>query len=374
MVKFVRERDYEMKCDLGSGSTGKTVLLFDDQIDEHFVCKKYAPQWKTQQKELYENFVREIKLLHRVFHENVVRVFNYYLYPAQYVGYILMEYVDGPDVEEYIEQHPENINDVFLQVVEGFAYLAERAILHRDIRPQNILVGQDSKVKIIDLGFGKRIEISGDFDKSVALNWWCETPAEFSEKRYDFRTEVYFVGKLFQKLIENNGILHFKYPLVLGEMCDHEPEKRVGTFEEVRRRIRNDKFPEFEFSDSERKAYQVFVEQVCDCLVTIDRTAKFQTDEEIAVRKLEAVYRSGMLSEFVPRVVLVLACFINGTFSYRRDGQIEVSALKSFLSLFSQVTEERRGIVFANLYTRLGGIERTTRKEPPPIDEDQVPF
>lgn len=130
-----------------------------------------------------------------------MRVFNYYLYPEQLAGYILMEYVDGSDVSDYLRDNPQNVNETFLQTIAGFRYLESNGILHRDVRPGNILVRADGAVKIIDLGFGKRVQMPEDFDKSISLNWWCQPPAEFSRNLYDYRTEVYFVGKLFENII-----------------------------------------------------------------------------------------------------------------------------------------------------------------------------
>jgi len=77
--------------------------------------------------------------------------------------------------------------------------------LHRDIRPANILVDNSGTVKIIDLGFGKQIRATKDFDKSLSLNWWCAVPKEFGLGLYDFSTEVYFVGKLFEDLITHHS-------------------------------------------------------------------------------------------------------------------------------------------------------------------------
>jgi serine/threonine-protein kinase len=81
VVSFLRKRDYRFVRELGQGACGKTILLRDDQIDEYFVCKKYLPYSESQRESLFTNFVREIKLLHQIHHPNVVRVFNYYLYP-----------------------------------------------------------------------------------------------------------------------------------------------------------------------------------------------------------------------------------------------------------------------------------------------------
>jgi len=124
IIPFIRRRDYQLLRELGSGACGRTVLLYDDQINEYFACKKFTPYAETERQTLYSNFVREIKILHQIYHENVVRVFNYYLYPDKFTGFILMEFVAGSSIEEYLSEHPEMINEVFLQAISGFQYLA----------------------------------------------------------------------------------------------------------------------------------------------------------------------------------------------------------------------------------------------------------
>src|SRR5437868_267808 len=109
LVTFLRQRDYILVRSLGQGACGQTVLLHDDQIDKYFVCKKYSPFSESRRSELYDNFTREIKLLHLVHHPNVVRIFNSYLYPDQCVGYLLMEFVDGMEIDNYASLRPENI-------------------------------------------------------------------------------------------------------------------------------------------------------------------------------------------------------------------------------------------------------------------------
>lgn len=246
-IAFIRTRDYQLVRELGSGACGQTVLLHDDVIDEDFVCKKYQPYDETVRQELFAAFVREIKLLHRLHHANVVRVFNYYLYPDQYTGYILMEFVDGTDIQEYLAANPEKTNELFLQAISGFKYLEDAGILHRDIRPANLMVAADGVLKIIDLGFGKRVTKSADFEKSISLNWWCEPPADFDDSRYDFTTEVYFVGKLFEKLIRENNIEHFHYTDLLRQMCERNPDHRIGGFSVLAQKIRADQFSEISF-------------------------------------------------------------------------------------------------------------------------------
>ena len=184
IIEFIRTKDYKFIKNIGQGGTGKTVLLKDEIIDETFVCKKYSPYYEEHKDLFFKNFVDEIKILHNIYHKNIVRVFNYYLYPEKTTGYILMEFIDGDDIKNFAFNNPHLINDLFQQTIGGFNYLEQNKILHRDIRPENILVSDEGVVKIIDFGFGKRINYTEDFDKSITLNWRFFPPDDFNNKFY----------------------------------------------------------------------------------------------------------------------------------------------------------------------------------------------
>jgi eukaryotic-like serine/threonine-protein kinase len=233
IIKFVRRRDYQYIRELGAGGFGKTVLLLDDVIDQHFVCKKYAPSDSALTEPLFDNFMNEIKLMHRVFHQNVARIFGYHAQPSQFAGYIIMEYVEGETIGKHVAAAPDSLGSVFRQILEAFCHLEECGVLHRDIRPENILVRSDGVVKVIDLGFGKAVESNDDFNKSITLNWPFAPPREFANGTYDFRTEVYFVGKLFERIMHDNGIVDADLVSVVRRMCQDEPRHRFSAFAEV---------------------------------------------------------------------------------------------------------------------------------------------
>ncbi len=368
IVVFLRRRDYRMVRELGQGACGKTALLYDQQIDEHFVCKKYVPYSEDHREDLFAGFVREIKILHKVLHPNVVRVFNYYLYPEQYSGYILMEYVDGLDIEDHLAGNPEHTNDMFLQAVAGFAYLERVGVLHRDIRPGNLMVGSDGMLKIIDLGFGKTIEYSTDFDKSITLNWWCELPIEFQQARYDFKTEVYFVGKLFQRIIQENQIAHFKYLNVLSAMCQLDPSSRISGFNAVEQTIRSDLFFESDFSEQDLAAYRRFSDALRNQITKIESGAKYATDVPKLRAYLADVYQKVMLEETVPDSAIVVNCFVNGQYYYRKAG-LEVATVRDFLRLLRATLDERANVILANLHTKLDALPRYVE-----LPDDEIPF
>ena len=114
-IQFFRKKQYTFIKLLGQGGTGKTILIKDDVIDEVFVCKKYLTYYPEHQDQYFKYFIDEIKLLHTTYHRNIVRVFNYYLYPESKTGFILMEYIDGKSIDTHIADNPEKVNDIFLQ-------------------------------------------------------------------------------------------------------------------------------------------------------------------------------------------------------------------------------------------------------------------
>lgn len=230
------------------------------------------------------------------------------------------------------------------------------------------MVTKDGVVKIIDLGFGKEVSESKDFDKSITLNWWCETPEEFNSRRYDFGTEVYFVGKLFEKLIRENSISHFVYTDVLRRMCVHDPDARIGTFSAILQAVRNEKFTELEFSYTDQTAYRAFADAMCRHLTKIENGAKYFDDPTIITRQLGDVYQKVMLEGTVPDCAIVTRCFINGTYYYRKAG-FPVQAVRQFLDLLRSCPNERMQILLGNLHTRLDSIPLYTAQP-----DDDVPF
>jgi serine/threonine-protein kinase len=333
-----------LRHELGQGACGKTVLLYDDVIDEHFVCKKYSPLMDEWRETLFKGFVSEIKLLYALHHINIVRVFNYMLYPEKYSGFIFMEYVEGMDIEEYLKVHPENVNEVFLQVVDAFSYLESRNILHRDVRPSNIMVTTDGVVKVIDFGFGKKALESVDFDKSISLNWWCELPAEFEIKKYTHMTEVYFVGKLFNKIISDNTILSFNHSALVNRMTERSQSGRIDSFASVRESALTNTTASVSFTELEKFTYQSFSRSLVSAVSKIVSDAKYFDVDEFSVR-LARVYKGVMLESQVSSSVDVIRCFVNGEYYYSKRYHMPVSVISDFLELLNSSNKEKRNII-----------------------------
>lgn len=377
IIKFVRQKDYKFVEKLSRGGCGTTILLKDEVINELFVCKKYDPfdpekQLDSEFKEkLFENFKEEIKLLHLVHNKNIVRVFNYHIYNEYLTGYIIMEYVKGINITEYLAWFPENINDVFLQVVDGFTYLEKNNILHRDVRPQNIMVTNDGQVKIIDFGFGKQIKSNKDFDKSISLNWWCEPPLDFKQKTYDFKTELYFVGKLFEQIIQENNIETFKYRYELSNMCKTNPEERIDSFANIKQGILENQFLELPFSQEEKSIYLDFANHLSNVISKIKNSTEYYDDIDKIQSKLEELFKKVMLENVLPKNTYIIDCFFKGGYSYWKREDFPIDSLKKIIEMLRSSSKEKKNVILSNLHSRFNAIEREKEDL---IGEDEIPF
>lgn len=367
IIKFIRKRDYIFEKDIGQGGTAKTVLLYDDIINNHFVCKKYEPYYEDLKDVFFKNFVEEIKLLHLIYHINIVRIFNYFLYPEQKTGYILMEYVNGEHIDNYLEKHPENIDSIFIQTIEGFKYLEDNGILHRDIRPQNIIVTEKGIVKIIDFGFGKRVDNISDYDKSITLNWFYDVPNDFEKNKYDHKTEIYFIGKLFEKILNETDSETFSFDDILGKMVLKDYNERIESFEIILKDILTDEISQIEFEEHEIDFYRNFADSLMKIISSIAENAKYITDVSEISNKLERLYKDTILEEVLHNNRSLINCFINGNYRYNEE-IINMYIIHNFINMFRKIPKHKKNIIVRNLINRLESINKY------PEWEDDLPF
>lgn len=365
-IKFIKSKDYSVIKKIGQGGTGRTILIKDETINEIFVCKKYSTYYPEDKYLYYDNFVNEIKLLYKINHPNIVRVFNYYLYPEMTTGYIIMEYINGVDIEEYLSQYPNKINDIFTQTINGFKYLEEQNILHRDIRPSNILVSYSGIVKIIDFGFGKNVQESIDYKKSISLCWPYSLPDDFKAYLYDFSTEVYFVGKLFEKIIIDNNIdSNFKYKEVLEKMITPNHERRIKSFHDVERQILSESAEFIKFTDEEKFLYTNIAEFLMNVCKSVEPTTKYKDDIDLITKSLDDLLWKSVLEEYIQNNSLFIGCFIYPPYRYYLKPIVPTKTFEDFTKWWKKLSIDRKKVVLNNLWLRFDTIKRENKDDLP---------
>lgn len=372
IVKFLRQKDFIKVQDIGSGGTGTTVLLRDPIISEDFVCKKFTPVEGNDSDDSFERFIGEIKFLHLAYHPNVVRVFNYYLYPRSKTGYIFMEYVDGEPIDKFLVINPDKINDLFIQAIEGFSHLEKLGLLHRDIKPANILVSKSGDLKIIDFGFSKITynESTSGTENSILLNWPYSFPEECTEGRYNLRSEIYFLGKLFEKIIHDLELRDFFYQEILKSMVEFEESSRVDSFFSIKRKLIDEDSHEIEFTALEKLRYQKFSDEISNLVTQIYDDAEFDIEYTSVQKKLKKIYLNSILETNIFNISDLISCFILGGFWYKSKSFIPTKILIDFFEVFESSSATKKKVIINNLYYRL----QTTPKYVSTIEDDELPF
>lgn len=356
---------------LGFGGTGDTHLLKDNTTNMEFAFKKYVPKDQTKKDELYERFVDEIKILFKISHPNIVRIYNYYLYSDIKLGYLQMEYIEGTSIDKYEPLLEADWNSIFLQVINAFKYLEEKNILHRDIRPQNILIDKLGKVKIIDFGFGKILEKNENDKNSIILNWpVSKFPEEVTlEGEYANYTEIYFIGKLFEYILTNKniGAETFNYFNIINRMIEYQVKDRYKTFEEVYTDISNGLFSEFNFLDDEKRIYREFSDSVFEKISEYSSEYNPIINTEKIIENIANVLRKNSLEFYIQNNSELIRCFIDNGFTYNNKTNIEKDKVEKFYKWLISLPNNKQINVIENINTKLSNIK--VRKE-----YDDLPF
>ena len=371
VIKFSKPKYYEFVKALKAGGTGKTLLMRDSTINELFVCKKYDPEQKEYEDEFYNRFVEEIKIMYSVYHNNIVRIYDYFLYPEYKTGYIIMEYIKGEHIEEYFRlADGEDINSIFVQIINAFLYLEQHNILHRDIRATNIMIDEKGDIKVIDFGFGKKlIEEQQENQASVLLNWPAsKVPDEIYSEQYGIQTEIFYVGYLIKNIIEKYNIKCFKYGILLEKMIQVNPVNRIHSFEEIQNSIAEQTFEQINFTDEAKEIYQKFANSICALLYQIKDSLSIEKDSSIIIEKLRVILRDNSLEEYITNVTTLISIFVKSDYRYYNN-RVEVYKVKDFYEFFLNQADAVKEIILNNLYGRIGNI--------PVIDsafDEELPF
>lgn len=367
VIQFVKRKDYVMvNNNLGSGSFGKTVLLQDPFIDVLFVAKKYEPEFEGIREQFYHKFLDEIKILHKLNHRNVVRVYNYYAYPEIFTGYIVMEYIDGENLEDFISEYcifsRVSIDNVFIQLIEGFRYIETNGIVHRDIREGNILLDRNGVVKIIDFGIGKLFEKREETEDSLVseINRANSDtlPQEFFDGTYTSQTDMFYLAELFNRLIlakEDPTDADFSFQKVLDKMMQKRPEDRYNSFTEVKEALNKLDF-DTEISEEDKKIYQTFSNSIYKSLSCFLEERKFNHDTSRLIEKLEKVLKDNCFEHIVQENSEIIECIVSGRFKYMPNEAISCADVYKFLNWFKGSTSQSQQLIISNLISKLSRI------------------
>lgn len=376
LIPFVKQKDYIMvNNNLGSGSFGKTVLLQDPFIDELFVCKKYEPEYEGIEELFYKNFLDEIKIMYKLNHPNIVRIYNYYAYEDVCTGYILMEYIDGKNIGDFILGYfppleSTSLDNIFIQLVDAFCYMESCGIVHRDIREGNILIDKNGTVKVIDFGIGKIFskptEVIDSLARGINRDASDTLPQEYYDGVYTNLTDMFYLAELFHRLINNSTYCDwdvFSYKDILYKMMEKQPQNRFESFTAVKEAIGKHDFINMDISDEDKEIYQAFTNDVYRTISSYMEEPQFITDITTFSSRLKSALTLNLFESFIQDNSDIVRSVVTSGYRYKNSINISVETVQKFLDWFSASTPQSQTLILNNFISKISSI-RVEKPDP----------
>lgn len=158
MIGRIIDERYELKHILGGGGMSNVYVAWDRILNRQVAVKMiHVPP--NEKHETVARFEREVQNTTLLSHENIVSVLD--VGEEDDCFFLVMEYIEGPTLSDYIKSHgrlaPEKAVKFAEQIFKGIQHAHEKGIVHRDIKPQNIIIDRNQTLKIVDFGIAKAL-------------------------------------------------------------------------------------------------------------------------------------------------------------------------------------------------------------------------
>ncbi len=201
---------YEIIEIIGVGGMAVVYKAFDN-IDHRIVAIKLLKDEFLANEDFRRRFKNESKAIAVLSHPNIVKVFDVSF--GNMIQYIVMEYVEGISLKEYIEQqgkiNPREAIYYVTQILRALQHAHDKGIVHRDIKPQNIMLISDGTIKVTDFGIARfsRSETRTMTDGAIGSVHYI-SPEQAKGSHTDAKTDLYSVGVMLYEML--TGTLPFQ--------------------------------------------------------------------------------------------------------------------------------------------------------------------
>lgn len=193
---------YEIKEIIGVGGMANVYRAYDS-IDDRTVAVKILRDEHMQNDELLRRFRNESKAIAVLSHPNIVKVYDVSF--NEDIQYIVMEYIDGITLKEYIEQQKvlrwKEAVHFTVQILRALQHAHDKGIVHRDIKPQNIMLLADGTIKVADFGIARFARASQQTvtDKAIGSVHYI-SPEQAKGDVTDEKSDIYSVGVMLYEM------------------------------------------------------------------------------------------------------------------------------------------------------------------------------
>ncbi|HET8643930.1 MAG TPA: protein kinase, partial [Vicinamibacteria bacterium] len=197
---------FRIVADLGEGGMGKVFKAHDERLEEDVVVKVMKDALTADQRVL-ELFKREIRLARKISHPAVVRIYDFW--EAGPLKYVTMEFLEGTDLRHEMKRRgafpPPVALRLATELFEGLAAAHELGVIHRDIKPHNVLLLKGGHIKILDFGLAHGLDPTTRDARTLTATPMGTpeymSPEQLLGERLDPRTDLYSAGVVFFELL-----------------------------------------------------------------------------------------------------------------------------------------------------------------------------
>ena len=228
--------NYTILAPLGQGGMARVYRAHQENLDRE-VAIKVLPPWYAADRNFVERFKLEARLVARLSHPNIVTVHD----ASEYHGhlYIVMQLVDGGTLKQRLDSVREQgkmmevpeANRTFQQIANALSYAHEHGIIHRDIKPVNVLLDRSGRPILSDFGIAKALEGTKELTRPGAGVGTPEymSPEQCKGEPVDGRADIYALGvMLFEALTGRTPFIGDNYPaLAHSHIYEAPPNPRL---------------------------------------------------------------------------------------------------------------------------------------------------
>ena len=193
---------YELEELVGSGGMSN-VFRAHDRLLERTVALKILHEQYTRDEDYVERFRREARAVAQLTHPNIVTVID----RGEQDGrqFIVFEYVEGQNLKELSAQGPLDPREAIrlaLQVAHALSFAHARGLVHRDVKPQNVLLNDDGQAKVTDFGIARSLDVHGVTQTGTVLGTSDYiAPEQARGQKVDPKTDIYSLGAVLYELL-----------------------------------------------------------------------------------------------------------------------------------------------------------------------------
>jgi len=215
---------YQIIEELGKGGMGKVYKAHDTEINEKVALKLIKPEVAADEKTV-ERFRNELKLARKISHKNVCRM--YHLSKIEDAQYITMEYVSGEDLKSLIRKIGQlpiaKAVSIAQQVCEGLDAAHKLGVVHRDLKPQNIMIDDKGNTRIMDFGIARSLKTKGITEAGMMIGTpEYMSPEQVEGEETDHRSDIYSLGVILYEMV--TGRVPFEGDTSISIALKHKKE------------------------------------------------------------------------------------------------------------------------------------------------------